>query len=270
MESQLKPQDTRLFVHIQHSQPVELNEFTASLKSFSNLYSTYVKSNGGSDEMSQAKLYVEKIEEGSIFIYLMEVVSANIIPFLENVNTILGFAEYLKNTYDFYISGIGEKPKLSIQECVDFAHSLDVVAGDNSGKMEIGAIPKENNGNIFYKCNFTSIDSNGFQNKIGKEVKRLKEVTPDTKDTYKRVLMVVYQIRNDNTGKGNKAIIDDIFKGRKVNLLFATDELEEQILHSDDNPTKKAFQVDIEVQMVNEKLAAYKVTALHDIIDLEE
>ena len=41
------------------------------------------------------------------------------------------------------------------------------------------------------------------------------------------------------------------------------------IRHSDSNPTKKAYLVDVVLLTVNGKIAAYKVMALHDVIDLE-
>lgn len=52
-------------------------------------------------------------------------------------------------------------------------------------------------------------------------------------------------------------------------MVFETDELKELILNSDENPTKKAFLVDVVVQTVNGRLAAYKVMKLHDIVSLD-
>lgn len=84
-----------------------------------------------------------------------------------------------------------------------------------------------------------------------------------------RQLMTIYQMRGDmGTDKGNKAVIDAISKN-KLAVVFETDELKEQILHSDSNPTKKAFLVDVVVQTVAGKIAAYKVMALHDVIDID-
>lgn len=41
-------------------------------------------------------------------------------------------------------------------------------------------------------------------------------------------------------------------------------------VYSDINPTKMAFYVDVVVMVANERMAAYKVTALHDVIELED
>ena len=89
-------------------------------------------------------------------------------------------------------------------------------------------------------------------------------------EVYNRVLMQIYQLRNEASKDiGNKAIIDEIAPGKKVSLLFDSEELKSTILFSEANPTQKGFQVDVKVQTINGKFTAYKVIALHDIIDLE-
>lgn len=55
-----------------------------------------------------------------------------------------------------------------------------------------------------------------------------------------------------------------------TNLVFETDELKNAILFSEINPTRKVFLVDVQVQTANYKVVAYKVIALHEIIDLED
>ena len=83
--------------------------------------------------------------------------------------------------------------------------------------------------------------------------------------------MQIYQVRSDaGSNTGNKAIIDDIFKGKKIAVVFETDELKQRILYSENNPTRKLFQVDIKVQTVNGIPVAYKVISLHDVIDYNE
>ena len=111
-------------------------------------------------------------------------------------------------------------------------------------------------------------EGNSAQNQLEKEIKSIKSVQPVT-DMYSRQLMTIYQMRSDmETDKGNMAVSDAISKN-KMAVVFETDELKEMILHSDSNPTKKAYLVDVVLLTVNGKIAAYKVMALHDVIDLE-
>ena len=81
--------------------------------------------------------------------------------------------------------------------------------------------------------------------------------------------MTIYQMRGDmNVDAGNKAVIESI-SPRKVSVVFSSDDLKEAILHYDDNPTKKAYWVDVETLNVNGRLVGYNVLALHDTIPID-
>lgn len=167
-----------------------------------------------------------------------------------------------------FTKGVGLKPDLDLNECKNFKDLALVTAGDNNGITTIGAINKGDKSNIYYNCTFNFQEGNSAQNQLEKEIKSIKSVQPVT-DMYSRQLMTIYQMRSDmETDKGNMAVIDAISKN-KMAVVFETDELKEMILHSDSNPTKKAYLVDVVLLTVNGKIAAYKVMALHDVIDLE-
>ena len=257
-----------ILIHIDHSKPIEINEFTTALNAAGNLFSSFVQEKGNSRELAQAKLYVEKIEEGCIDIFLCETVTACLLPFMENMNVIFDFSAYLKNIFGFYKSGKGEKPDLKLQEAKNLKDLLNITANDNLGEMTIGAISKSDKGNIFNNCTFNFIESNSTQNQLEKEIESLKSVQPDGK-VHTRCLMTIYQMRSDmGSDIGNKAIIESI-SPKRVGVVFASDELKEKILHSDDNPTKRAYQVDVETLFVENRLVGYNVLALHDIMPLD-
>lgn len=260
--------DHSLLVHIRHSKPIELSEFTTCLNAVGNLFSSYVQKEGQSKEMAQAKLYVSKIEEGSIDIILKEIVSATFIPFAENANTIFQFAAYLKGIVDYFTKGDGEKPALTQQECRNLRDVFAVTAGDNNGETEIGAICGENKGTLFQSCTFNFGESNSAQNQLSKEIERLKSVGSND-EVYKMQLMTLYQIRNDNTNIGNKAIIESISR-KKLSVIFDSEDLKDNILRIDENPTRKGFIVDVSVMTAEGKTAVYKVLKLHEIVDLED
>lgn len=254
-----------ILIHIEHSKPIEINEFTTSLNAVGNLFSSFVQEKGNSRELTQAKLYVEKIEDCCIDIFLCETVTASIIPFMENMNVIFDFSAYLKNIFDFYKNGKGEKPELKPQEAKNLKDLLNITANDNQGEMAIGAVSKSNKGNIFNNCTFNFIESNGVQNMLEREMKDLKSVSET--ETHTRQLMTVFQMRKGE-GIGNKAIIDAISK-KPLSLLFESDALENEILNTMDNPMKKAYFVDVTLMTANGNPVAYKVTNLHEKIDLE-
>lgn len=265
----LNPTDTALLVHIEHSKPIEVTDFITSVNAVNSLFNCYKQKHEGLSEMKEAKLYVEKIEHNCIDIFFCEVFSSSLIPFVENTNVMLEFAGYIKGIVDYFTKREGEKPDLSVGELKAIGDLTTITAGDFNGSTTIGAVCKSEKGNVFNNCSFHFHEGNGMKNQTVVEMERMKEKGEDEM-IHKRVLMTIYQVRNDSdTNKGNKAIIDDIFKGKKVPVVFETDELKNKILYSEINPTTKAFQIDAKVQTVNEKPIAYKVMALHDIIDIE-
>ncbi len=270
MDVKLDPKDTALLVHIEHSKPIEVKDFIATLNAIGSLYSSYVKKNADCKEMANAKLYVEKIEQGCIDVYLCELASSSIIPFMENVNTIFDFAKMLKDVVSYFISGRGSEPKFTLPEVRAFKDIFAVTANDRGSTTSIGAISKAINGNVYNNCTFNYLDSNSAQNQLSKKEADLSVPTEDGEDIRKNQLMTIHQMVGDMAlDKGNKAVIDAISK-RKVGLLFDNDEIKNQVLYMDGNPTKKAFYVDVSLMYANERLAAYKVLKLHDIVDLDE
>lgn len=252
-----------LLIHFKHSKPVEVGDFTRSLNGFCGLYTSFAEKNGYVG--SGPKLYVSKIKEGSIDIFLQSVTPA-VIPFLENATLIIKFVELLKSVYDYYAKGKGEKPSLTQQDCRNYKDAMAVSAHDNNGETSVTSI--DVNGNVFNGCTFNFTDGNTLQNQLSGEIKSMQENTEAL--SLNRVLMTIYQARsNMDTNKGNKAIIDGYNGNKPLALLFESDKLKEDILVTDINPPTKGFQVDVEMQKANGKVVAYKVLALHDTIELE-
>ena len=75
-----------LRIHIKNSEPIQVSDFTASMNAIGSYFSSFAQKNGMSKELSNAKLCVSKITEGSIDIHLVELVSLSMIPFVENFN----------------------------------------------------------------------------------------------------------------------------------------------------------------------------------------
>lgn len=256
-----------LRIHIENTQPIEVSDFTKTMNAIGSLFSSFASKNGKTKDEINAKLYVSKIKEGSIDIHLVELATVGIIPFMENSNLILDFAKNIKSFYEYYVHSIGEKPKLNAQELKGVHDMVSVPANDRGGKMAIQVIHGDVGEIIFEGCTFNHIEGNGIQNQSENELKELKSTTSEG-EVLTRRLMTIYQVRKDSGSTGNKGVIESI-SDRKLGLVFDTDELEDRILHSSQNPMLKGYVVDVIIQTAQGKPAAYKVMALHDVIDLE-
>jgi hypothetical protein len=72
---------------------------------------------------------------------------------------------------------------------------------------------------------------------------------------------------------GERVIIEEIAKADRP-LIYASELAEQQIKHemieADENVYKKGFVVDIYIETKNDRPVAYKVTNLHQVIDLPD
>ena len=255
-------------IHIKNSTPIQVSDFTTSINAIGSSFSNFAQKNGCSKELSNAKLYVNKITEGSIDIHLVELVSIGIIPFVENANLIMDFAKHLKSVYDYFTFSKGEKPELTPGELRDLHDMITIPAKDSNGSMDIQVIKGDVDNVIFSGCTFNYMESNGLQNRINNDLDSIKSIT-EQGEIYSRQLMTIYQLRkNPASSTGNKAVIDAI-SDKHLGLVFDSDDLKEAILESEQNPMMKAYLVDVMMLFANGKPAAYKVIALHDVIDLD-
>ncbi len=258
--------DIRLIIEIKNEQPLELMDLTKSFVSIANQFNNYAAKFGDSKENREAKLFVKEIRSGSVIMELIEMATIGVLPFLENINTIVGFADYVKNAYNFLLGRSKEKPtEFTNNDYKDLSQIVNPIANDNGSQLNVATTI---NGNVEYHFHIDSLEANAVQNKIDKEIKqlRLPELIDDVKT---KVLLTWYQARNDmKSSVGNKGTIEEL-SDKPMNIVFEDDDLKEKILHGE-NPFTTVFVVDVKLQNVNGKLAAFKIVKLHETFELNE
>lgn len=257
--------ETSLIFKIENKRPIELIDLTKSLISVSNQFSDYVTRKGNSKEEREAKLYIKEIKTGSVIIELIEYATIGMIPFIENVNTIVGFADNLQRAIKYYLTDVGEKPETSINDLRDISTILNPIAKDKGSQMFVHTTI---NGNVELTINLNSNDANAIQNRIKQEITDLK-IEEVLKVTYERVALKLYQARSDIKSKtGNKGIIEEI-SDKPLNIIFENDLTKEQILQAEINPLKSIFVVDTKIINVDKKPTIYKILKLHESFEME-
>lgn len=256
-----------LLIHYDISQPVEVSDFAKSLAAINSLYVNFARENGACQDMQNAKLCVEKVERGSIDVYMiLEAATSAILPFAENANILLDFAKHINNVLSWLSGREKADYKLSKNEYKGYHEMVSVTARDYNGKMGISVFNISGDA-IFNQCEFTSCEANATQNKATTEIDCL-QLEDATQCKHNNVVMQISQMKTDiNKSNGNKAIIEDIDK-RAYAVGFASKELKSKILFSDMNPANYAFIVDVEKKSVSGKIM-YMVTKLHDVVELQ-
>lgn len=264
-------QDTALLVHIEHSKPIEINDLTKTLNAIGGLYSRFALENGANQEIANAKLYVQKIQEGSIDIVFTLQDVALALPIIAGVNTIVEFYKHIKGLFNKIKNKDKDLPRLTKKDCQDIHDVFSISAKDNKGiiAFDIGNKKQINFKNsTFNNCTFNYTNSNLLQNQTRELEQEIIEQNTNT--TFSKVLMKLYQLQNtEKETKGNKAIISNI-SNKKLPVYFATNELKQNILFAGENPINKLFVVDVELQTIENIPKAYKITALYETLDDEE
>ena len=258
--------DVRLIIKIENKRPIELFDLTRSLVSLASQFDSYVEKNADSKENREAKLYVKEIKSGSVVLELIEIATIGMIPFIENMNTIIGFAKHCKSAIDYFLKNEGKKPDLSPTDFRELSTILNPVAKDHGSQFNMSTTI---NGNVEINFNLSSTETNALQNIFKKEIEQLR--LPEQKEEVQSsVLLTWFQARNDTKSTvGNKGVIEEISK-KPMNITFENDEIKEMMLHGDLNPFNTAYVVDVKIQTIQEKPAAYKIIRLHESFDIEE
>lgn len=257
--------DIRLIIHIENKRPIELMDLTKSLVSLASQFNEYVKTTGNISNR-EAKLYVKEIKSGSVILDLIEIATVGALPFIENINTIVGFAEYIRNGVNYFLGKDDSKnPEFSTKDCADFAQIVNPVAKDKGSQFNMSTTI---NGNVTNVLVLDSIQANAFQNIIKSESKQM--FLPEPKGDHEKVVMYFDTTKsNIKAETGNKAIIETIDK-KSAKVIFDTEDLKEQILKGNENPLTTGYVVDVKVETVKDRLAAYKVMKLHESFPLED
>jgi len=261
----LQEQDIRLVIEIKNDQPLELIDLTKSLNSLANEFTNYVSRHGDSAENRAAKLYVKEIRSGSVICELIELATIGVLPFMENMNTIIGFGQYVSSAYKYLLGKKKEKPTdLTQSDLKELSQIVNPIAKDNGSQINISTTV---NGNVELHIHLNSIEANAVQNVIEREIEQAK--LPETvEDVKTKMVLTWFQARSDiQATTGNKGTIEEISQ-RPMNVIFENDEIKEKMIHGTDNPFNTAYVVDVKLQKVQGNIVAYKVTQLHETFEI--
>lgn len=248
---------------IDYNEPLELTEFTKSLKGFSSQYIKFINDEYGSEQPLKPKLHIEKIKEGSIITTLVEY-SEYSIPFLADVNTFVEFGKSLKSLYSYFLNGSKNEDEIPKYDLIDLKNISDIIkpATNFGNKTEISF--KGNNNKVLV-LNVDDIQASAITEKINREKELLSK--PKT-NIYTKELFYFEQAKKDiNSKVGNYGVIENLY-GDKLRVVFQDDKKDKkQMLKGKFNPLKCSFIVDVEMQIAKGVPKAYKILKLHDIIE---
>lgn len=245
-----------LFVTLDNKAPVELEDFSNSFYALSDEYKRFLSKNHPGAESDDTKLFISQVKTGSIIAEL-QTAAGGMLPLLEHAKTIVEFGSYLKMAYEYLLGRSSEKPEFDKKSYQNFSQILEPVAKDNASQI---IFQPTINGNPTFNFNLNSVEANAAQNRAAKHIESLKERIVGR---HNKVVLYWYQARNEPTGHaGDRAIIESI-SPLHVKCTFFNEALKQNMLLGADNPFNFAYELDVDVETVNDKPALYKIVAYY-------
>jgi hypothetical protein len=265
-----------IVLNIETKRPIELSDFVSAFSSIASQYEKFVRSDY--PELSgDAKIYVREVRAGSIeadlIPWAMQGLSA-VVNVIEQIQIVEQFVRTYGAMLGKYLSG-SKEPDATRSDLKDFLGSVVAIANDPNGRATLQAVAFEDGKKkIKAALAFDTSQAREAQRQI-EDQKVLLEST--TTADHQRVLMTFKQsnVKDTVMGKrtGERVAIEDI-SPRDLPLIYASELAEQRIKHevreADENVYKKGFIVDVNVQLSGGRPAGYRVTNLHQVIDLPD
>ncbi len=265
-----------IVLNIETKRPIELGDFVSAFSSIASQYEKFVRSDYP-DLSGDAKIYVREVRAGSIeadlIPWAVQGLSA-VVNVIEQIQIVEKFVRTYGTMLSTYLGGAKE-PDATRSDLKDFMGAVVAIANDPDGRATLQAVAFEDGKKkIKAALAFDTSQAREAQRQI--EDQRLMLESSTTAD-HQRVLMIFKQsnVKDTAMGKrtGERVAIEDI-SSRDLPLIYASELAEQRIKHevreADENVFKKGFVVDVNVQLVGGRPAGYRVTNLHQVIDLPE
>lgn len=258
-------------VVIRNSDPIDLLDFTASLTAIAREHESRIRSSVPRVDVDQTRLLIVDVRKGSIILELLPIL-APIISTAEVTNTAVEFVGHMKAVLGQLKVPGGRAEHATTAQLKNMNDTVQTVANDSRGEMSIAA--RYQNGDVIQELIITKNDARIISENA---TSQRREIEAKGSNVLNRVLMRLHQSSVDDLKVGRKTsekgIVERVDLKPKP-LIYASDlagqRLKDEIQKEEGNPFQKGFVVDLDVETVGGKPRAYRVLAVHDVIDLDD
>jgi hypothetical protein len=266
---------SHLILRIETQSPIELADFVGAFVGLGSQFEHFYDGEHP-DERGDAKFYVKEVRAGSIIAELVPYV-ATALPVLAATGTGLKYANDLYKFVETYGSKLsryfkkgGRDHEATRSDLTDYLKTVAAVAHDPQANMSLTVYEQ---GDTRVAFQFTTAEARRAESNI---IEHRAELERTTDADHKRVLMTFTRtnVGHAKAGQrsGDRVQISTIAK-RALPIVYASTLAEERIRHeiaeADENVYKKAFDVDVNVEERDGRAIAYRIVAVHGVIDLD-
>jgi len=265
----------RLTLDVKH--PVELDDFVASFTSLAAEYDAYMKVKHPS-LARDATMYVKDVRHGSIVADLITWTWDHkdaALALMSDYVTLEDFVEKLGDRIRAYTKPGGRADGATKTELKHFTEQVAAIANNPGSKMRVAALEvKRGEEEVRVYFEFDTAEAQNIQHRIAEHKAELDHT--DRVD-HERVLLRFTRTDTATVKPGDptgERVIIEKLNPKPRRVVYASDIVEARFKHEireeEDNIYKKAFLVDVNVEMLRGKAFAYNVTAVHEVFDLDE
>jgi hypothetical protein len=275
-----------LILTIDTKEPIEIGAFVGEFISLANQYEKYFKEKYPAAE-GDAEVFVTQVSEGSIIAHLVPhwpqiagvAGTAGVavlvgLGAIERLNTLEDFVDRWGKRLGRFFHKDGRVPEAAKSDIKDFHNAVAAIARDPNATLKLeAAYYEDGEKNIKASFKFTTSQAKIAEQEIENQKKEMEASGNADKQ---KVLMIFVRpdIRTQEMGKrsGELAMIESIFDKPRP-LIYVSNLAEQRIkyeMRDNDNIFKKGFVVDVNVEMRRGKPCAYRITNLHEVIDLPD
>lgn len=261
-----------LSIRLDLKDPVEIGDFAALFAGMGGQFDDYIKDHHPGIA-GTARMYVREVRKGSIVADLFAQAS-DLIGIMDAVLIITGFAAMFGVRIRTWVSGahVEDAKRSTLKDAND---TIRAVANDKDGRATITSYRLEEGiWRSRVEAEFTTAEARDALKSIEHQRKSLDQIDRADRE---RVLMTFRRsdIGDADVGarSGERVIIEAISE-RHLPLIYGSSMVEErikdQMRNTDENVYRKGFVVDVKVETRGGRPAAYVITHVHQIIDLDE
>lgn len=275
--------DDRVEIKFDAHGPMELSRLADSFSSLTRQYSKSISEQLGKDIQDKPKLYVSRLETGSIIaeVALGAVILGHTITAMDYSIIVADFTARVSRMLRAF-AGMETTQSATrivpptLDDARDLRDFLKPVAGRPGANLQIKRAKyhrKSGDREVLVEYEFGEAEVNRAAIAAEKMIMDSQSLIPKSK-VVREVLFVWHQTNREDgkpTGRtGDRAVISDVTdKPLPVYFPKGIGDVKRRMTHSDKNPFSIGYVVDVSVQYMGDEPKLYRVMALHDTVPLD-
>lgn len=272
--------EPHILMKIDTAQPVELGDFVSMFVAVGNQFDKYIAQHHP-EQKADARFFVKEVRAGCIEAELIAWAVGGVafigtaLTAVEKANELADFVKNFGGRLGNYFKPGGRDLTAGKSDLADFNKAVSAIARDTDGSLSLkAAYFEDGERKVRAAFEFGTPTAREAELEIA-EHRRELDATTDA--DHKRVLMVFTRtnVAHAATGKRSGELVEiDAVHPKALPIVYASSLAEERIRHeiadADENVYKKGFDVDVNVEVRGGKPVAYRIVAVHDVIDLPD